>query len=136
MPRHGGEAFQVTRQGGVRSAFVSPDGKFLYFKIGNPIGAVWRVPVEGGEEVKILDSVVRRNFQVMDDGIYFMSETKPAASYVLQFFRFLDGRTERIAEIKQNIGPGMAVSRDGRYLLYWAWERRGGDIMMVENFRW
>jgi Tol biopolymer transport system component len=136
-PAGGGEALQVSRhEGVVRSAYLSPDGRFVYYKIGNPIGALWRVPVEGGAQTKVVDSVFQRNFQVMEDGIYFMSETKPAKSYTFQFFRFSDRRMERLAEIEQNVGAGISISRDGRYLLYWAWEQRGGDIMVVENFRW
>src|SRR6266542_4350698 len=53
----------------------SPDGKVLYYSKGFPnVVSVWRVPVEGGEEVKVLDSVnTAGQWTVGQLGIYYFS---------------------------------------------------------------
>jgi hypothetical protein len=47
MPSSGGEAAQVTRQGGFEG-FESPDGKYFYYAKGRDIPGIWRIPVAGG----------------------------------------------------------------------------------------
>ncbi|MGH9766351.1 MAG: TolB family protein [Blastocatellia bacterium] len=41
----------------------------------------------------------------------------------------------RLARGAERYLPGLAVSPDGRSLLYCQMDRSGSDIMMVENFR-
>ena len=78
-PVAGGEAQQVTKQGGF-AAFESPDGKYLYYaKL--DVAGLWRIPVEGGQESLVLDQLKPRQWgywAVTDDGIYFInSESEP-----------------------------------------------------------
>src|SRR5439155_9559166 len=54
VPSEGGEPVQVTKQGG-GLAFESPDGKYLYYVKDAP--GIWRVLVDGGEEVQVFDSI-------------------------------------------------------------------------------
>ncbi len=136
VPARGGDALQVTRQGSDRTVFESADGRFLYYRKGEPgIGSIWRVPTEGGEERKIVDYLWRSNFAVEADGIYFMSERRPAESYALGFCRFSDLQTEWIATIDQRVSGAFVLSPDRRAIVYRTVEPSGGDILMVENFR-
>ena len=66
----GGPAIPVTHNGGW-VAFESLDRESLYYeKYLSP--GLWRLPLRGGEEKRVLESVLRRNFAVVDDGIYYM----------------------------------------------------------------
>ena len=76
MPKEGGAAVHVTRQGGF-AALESPDGNFLYYtKTDDGGDGLWRVPVTGGAETRIIQSVVAtRAFFVTADSIYFIKAT-------------------------------------------------------------
>jgi Tol biopolymer transport system component len=133
MPAAGGAAVQVTRQGGFYSQ-ESPDGRFLYYGKGrDPTTSLWRMPVAGGEETRVLESVTWwMNFQVVDQGIYFIPAGKPPT---IQFLRFTTGRIEPVTTIAKAPAAGLTVSLDGRTILFTVWEQGGQDLMLVENFR-
>src|SRR3954447_15694959 len=77
MPSAGGAPTQITRRGG-HTALESADGRFLYYAIGGPegelkgTGGLWRVPVNGVDEVQVLPSVTFYNFAIREDGLYFI----------------------------------------------------------------
>ena len=138
MPAEGGSAVQITQNGGF-AAFESPDGQFVYYaKFTEP--GIWRVPVEGGEETLVLDLLqpgLWGYWAVVDEGIYFLNaeaEPRPA----IEFYRFATRRVIPIAALEKEpvLGdPGLAVSPDGRWLLYAQRDQEASDIMLVENFR-
>jgi hypothetical protein len=43
-------------KGGGFAAFESLDGKSVYYAKSRSVPSIWRVPVEGGEEVPVLES--------------------------------------------------------------------------------
>jgi hypothetical protein len=138
MPVEGGEAVQVTKTGGF-CAFESPDGKFVYYAKFDAPG-LWRIPVEGGEERLILDQLkpgLWGYWAVVDRGIYFVNpEAKPHP--VLEFFSFATQWVTQVAVMKKDpvLGnPGLAVSPDGRWILYAELDQSGSDIMLVDNFQ-
>jgi Tol biopolymer transport system component len=133
-PAGGGEAVQVTRGGGF-SASESPDGKFVYYAKENGPTSLWRVPVGGGEEVQVLESLYFWcNFQVVEDGIYYIPTARSERQYRVVFYRFADGKTVDVAGVGQ--APfGLAVSPDRKTLLYAPTESRGSDLVLLENFR-
>ena len=126
---------QVTKKGGMYAA-ESPDGKFLYY-LRSSWGTqenteLWRVPVEGGEETRIVGFVCPQFFAVAGHGIYFLSGwTNPS----VHLFHFGTGKIEPVARLEGSVAFGLTVSPDGRWLLYSKWEQRGSDLMLVENFR-
>ena len=136
----GGEAVQVTRQGG-GLAFESFDGKYVYYVKGweGPAKGIWRVPVDGGEELQVLDSFHSENngdWAIADDGLYFINpEAKDGVA--MEFFDFATRKVRQVGKLgKVTIGTTcIAVSPDRRQILYVQIDHSGQDIMLVENFR-
>jgi eukaryotic-like serine/threonine-protein kinase len=132
-PAAGGAASQVTRNGGMGPA-VSPDGRHVYFTKGF---ALWRAPVEGGEELRVVASLSDwSRAAVTGDGIYYFPNREPAASasgYPIQYYRFADGQTRRIAQIDKAPFLGLSVSPDGRWMLFSQMDQSGTDLMVVET---
>ncbi|MBE0711591.1 MAG: PD40 domain-containing protein, partial [Candidatus Aminicenantes bacterium] len=133
IPAGGGEAVQVTKNGGL-DAFESPDGQWIYFSKGSEIDAsLWRMSVRGEEE-KQIESVLlsfSRNFVVVDDGIYF---TKKAGG-TLEFLDFKSGKSRTIARIDKLWLLGLAISPDHRWILCSILDQTLNDLMLIENFR-
>jgi Tol biopolymer transport system component/DNA-binding winged helix-turn-helix (wHTH) protein len=131
----GGEAVQVTRNGG-GPAFESPDGKSIYYTKGDvptPTG-LWNMPVSGGEESQVLPSVVWRAFFLVNDGIYFIAEPGADRKFSIQFLNIATGKVKTVAPIS-NPAEELSVSPDGRFLLFSQVDEAGSDLMLVENFR-
>ncbi len=135
-PAAGGQAAQVTRLGG-REGFESFDGKFVYYTKGFGIPGVWRVPVAGGGETRVLDEVLQGFWALLDKGIYFVNP-KATPHATIEFFNFATGRTTQVAVVEkelQFVYPSLAVSADGRSLLFVQTDSFESDIMLAENFR-
>ena len=64
------EAARVTQKGGVM-ALESPDGKSIYYTKTEGPSSLWKVPIDGGEETQVLESVARRSFAVVEQGNLF-----------------------------------------------------------------
>src|SRR5262245_7279703 len=137
VPAAGGEAVQVTKQGGFL-AFESFDGKYVYY-VKDSAPGIWRVPVDGGEELRVLDSFDSRIvgcWAVVIDGLYFLKkDTKDGVA--IESFDFATRKVKHVAVLgKIDIFlHGIAVSPDRRYIIYTQEDNNGGDIMLVENFR-
>ena len=129
------EAVQATRNGG-GGPVESHDGKLVYYlKREATRGSVWQVPVEGGEETQMIESTHRYPgcFAVVEKGIYFISDDGAE----LRFFDFNTQAIRTIAALERtptNVAD-LAVSPDGRTILYTQLESAGSDLMLVENFR-
>jgi Tol biopolymer transport system component len=137
MPAEGGQAVQVTKKGGM-AAFESPDGKTLYYAKGQNAPGLWKLPVQGGEETHVLDQLGAGYWgywAVVQDGIYFYNINTKA----IEFFSFATHKITPIAKPEKaplRYNPGLAVSPDGRWLLYAQIDEDTSHIMLVENFRW
>jgi eukaryotic-like serine/threonine-protein kinase len=135
-PAEGGKAVQVTRQVG-REAFESFDGNFVYYTKGFGISGIWKVPVTGGDETRVLDEALQGFWALLDNGIYFVNP-KTTPHPTIDFFNFATGRISQVAAIEKELqltSPSLAVSPDGRWLLYAEVDYFENDIMLVENFR-
>jgi Tol biopolymer transport system component len=132
----GGEAVQVTRNGGA-TGLESADGKTLYYAKRRFGTSLWKVPVNGGEETQVLESLVYEgNFAVVDSGIYFIP-TAPAGatSSSIQFFSFASGKIRSIAATERPARFGLTISPDGRWILYTQIDQSDSELMLVENFQ-
>ena len=142
MPSQGGAAVQLTRHGGF-AAFESPDGKFVYYIKNSEVNGIWQVPVEGGEETLLFESLNSSwwgNWAVVSDGIYFVSsKTKDDVS--IEFFSFATHRIvtiTKIAGLKREMvaATALAVSPDRRSILFdEAVGFSSGSLLLVENFQ-
>jgi Tol biopolymer transport system component len=137
-PVGGGQAVQVTRNGGF-AAFESPDGQSLYYSQFDAPG-IFMVPVGGGEERRVLDGLSAGYWgywAVVDTGLFFVD----AAATPAPVLRFFDHASRRVATSSvlgrelNKFDSGLAVSPDGRWALYVRVDRRGSDLMLVENLQ-
>jgi len=70
MPASGGEATQVTRDGG-SCPFESPDGRWLYYAKRRRFD-LWKAPVAGGAETRVLENLSYCfNYVPTSHGVYF-----------------------------------------------------------------
>jgi eukaryotic-like serine/threonine-protein kinase len=146
MPAAGGDAVQVTRNGGFISR-ESADGRWLYYLHGPATTtSLRRVPVDGGEETTVIDAVFQRAYAVTPGGIYFLSEANTgqpgqrtgtdtqARGALLYYLDLRTGAVRPIAAVGK-VAFGLAVTPDGREVLFSRILQEGSDLMLVENFR-
>jgi hypothetical protein len=135
MPASGGEPVKITRNTGDLPE-ESPDGKFLYYMKGDRYPeqcSVWRIPAEGGEETKVLDSTSCLGpFAVGKQGIYFITPSDSQGRDI-NFYNVSTGEIRQILRVEQAMY--IAISPDNRTLLYTQADHSGSDLMLVENFR-
>ena len=138
----GGDPVQLTTTGGA-NPIESVDGEWLFFiedHFPEWETGLWRVPVPGGQEEKVLESVFR-SYVVVGKGIYFFSATHPSVEpseshLYLQFYRFATREIEVIAQVKRGWkDQGFSVSPDGRSFLFTDSVRAGSDLVMLEDFQ-
>ena len=111
----------------------SPGGKYLYFLRDD---SVWRIPVEGGEPVLIVEELFRRgSLAVFEDGLYYIGKADEDGTHPIRFKDFASGRENTLARTTGEVFWNLAVSPDRRTLLYVQEVDGGADLMLVENFQ-
>jgi hypothetical protein len=125
---------QVTRNRGF-VAFESLDGTQIYYtQVANGPSSLWRLPIGGGEPVKVLEGVAERAFALVKSGISYVEQRAghESSPYVLNMsgrpiwqktgrLRFDDYQSARIStvsELGDGVTGGLAVSPDGRTVLF------------------
>jgi Tol biopolymer transport system component len=139
-PADGGNAVQLSLSD-QQCALESFDGKAVYFtdegrfthhvgfaKISEPQVANESI-VEGMPSMWSTDV-----WTVTEGGIYFAPEDSPRS---IRYFDFKTKQVRQIFDVEKDldVGGGLAVSPDGRWILYSQVDGQGGDILLVENFR-
>ncbi len=135
VPVSGGTAVQVSTRLGLL-AIESPDGAHVYHVEARNTGApgpLWRLPVNGGEPVKLVDGVVSTSFDVIDGGVYYIEQVPGEAR--LRYFDFATHQSRVIAANLGTVATGVAASRDGRTIYFARVDSSVNDLMLVENFR-
>jgi eukaryotic-like serine/threonine-protein kinase len=128
VPSQGGAPVQVTRNGGFAS-LESLDGKWLYYTKNQAADtSLWKRPLAGGEELQVLPSVQLHNFDVVNDGLYFLADTTT--------LKFLDaaGASTTVAHLPPGY-VGLSVSPDRRWIVFTAGKPEVSELIMVENFQ-
>ncbi len=115
------------------------DGKTLYYTkhTSTYSSPLFARPLAGGEEKQVLESVFLLSFAIAQNGVYHVVERGAQRSFGFEI-RFLDLATAKDHVIhKAELSPsqGLAVSPDGKMILYTAATAENQDLMLVENFR-
>jgi Tol biopolymer transport system component len=139
-------AVQVTRAGGY-AAIESTDGAYVYFSRRHsvpedPENSIWRVPVGGGDEEEVIESLHSSdtNWDVTDEGIYFVDRRNATSSrveWIVNLLRLDPRRVSEVMRLKHAprlAGPAFTVSPDGRRALV-SQMTQESDLMLVESFR-
>lgn len=137
IPAAGGETRQITKNGGGDS-FESPDGKYLYYRKGKGSTALWRIPSEGGGEEESLPELAEagywRSWSMIKAGIYFVRRAE-APPYKIMFYDFSSGQVTETAAVEPSpiwTYSGLAVSEDGKQILYAQTDQSTSSIMLAE----
>jgi hypothetical protein len=125
----------VTRNGGI-AAFESADGRDLFYTKPSEPG-IWEMSLDRDRE-----SAVWRgpgpdywsNWAVTREGIYFLAP-KAELPPEIEFLDFKTRKVSRIAKLGKPSFYGLAVSPDGRSLVYSQWVRSEHNILIMNNFR-
>jgi serine/threonine protein kinase len=135
IPSGGGRPVQLTQGPGDDMPQSSPDGKFLYFNKGWPGPlSIWRIPVDGGEETKVVEGVsTGGQWTIGPDGVYFFTTPDAEGRSEMRVYEFASGRIRSILTTHR---PDfrVAVSPDGRTILFAQIDELGSDLMLVEDF--
>jgi Tol biopolymer transport system component len=135
IPEAGGDAIQVTRDGGF-APLESPDGKCIYYTKALIGTSIWRLPVEGGQATKLLENLSElRNLVIVNKGIYFVPGQRTASDSSIQFLNLATNQTRRVANFGKPLEGGLALSPDGRWILYTQIDQSDYELRLVENFR-
>jgi Tol biopolymer transport system component len=135
MSANGGVAVQVTKDGGY-GPLESPDGKFLYYTKALNATSLWKIPIEGGEASRVLDSLSSyQNVAIVNSGLYFVPIRNTTGDSSIQFLSFATNNISSIATFEKSPVSGLAVSPDGKWILYGLEQQSGSELMLVENFR-
>jgi len=132
-PAAGGVATQVTTNGGF-FALEARDGRTLYYRTDEDAGFLWKMPVDGGEPVRMLADVYK--WEMLENGICFLDS--PVGLTRIKFFDFATGRTKEITTVDSGPGAGskmFSVSPDKKWILYGSVDQLESDIMLVDHFR-
>ena len=134
IPATGGEAHQVTTEGGF-AAFESPDREALFYVKRNAPG-IWRRPASGGKEERVTAALEPQdwgNWAVTEQGLYFVRRDEDKAVVVVRDLR--SGEEEIVAVVDRlTQRPSLAISPDGRWMLYGRLDRDESDLLLVEDF--
>jgi Tol biopolymer transport system component len=136
-PAEGGRAVQVTKNKGAKEGFESLDGKFLYYaKLSVP--GIWRIPLEGGEETRILKEGNVSLWTLSQQGISFF-DLVHAAGPAVKFYSFATRQITLLRQLSKDVkvprsDTSLSSSADGQWILYTQLDQAGSDLILVENF--
>ena len=131
----GGPAVQVSAGLGMM-AIESPDGADLYYtesSSANSPAPLWRLPVAGGNAVKIVDGVNSTSFDVRENGIYYLERVSGETR--LQFFDLASSKAVTVVGKLGFVDGGVSASTDGRTIFFTRIDSAVNDLMLVEGFR-
>jgi Tol biopolymer transport system component len=92
------------------------------------------MPIAGGAEEQLADSLYRANYAVAKRGIYYMTHAGESGNGMLKLYDFATGNTSTLLQMGRP-EYGLDVSPDGRYLVYAQLDDPASDLMLIENFR-
>jgi len=136
MPMQGGEATQLTKEGGLYGA-LSHDDQWLYYS-STFAGDIRRIGSDGsGQSVAVAQNTRFLSLATSAKGLWFVSFPKPGdKDIVVRLVRASDNVTTDAARIDFLPTPvGMSVSPDEKSLLVTRPDLSGSDLFLVNDFR-
>ncbi len=137
MSLNGEKQTQITKNGG-NLGYESSDGRWLYFSK-RGINSIWRIPIKGGEEIKITgDNVHWRNWILAGGCIYYQRYQRNSGNRIIfEYLNLKTGKVTKIAEIRgdNTLCNYIDVSPDRSWILFTKYDPVYSDIMLVKNFR-
>jgi Tol biopolymer transport system component len=135
----------IVTGGGAR---LAPDGEHLYYakRAAGPT-PIWRVSIDGGEEVEVLSpDYAATDFAITGSHLYFIPAAGPDGRRILMRMKLATEEIEQVAELRSGsstpvcscerwAGHGLSVSPDGETILVGQLDYINSDIYLVENFR-
>jgi Tol biopolymer transport system component/DNA-binding winged helix-turn-helix (wHTH) protein len=132
----GGEAIQITRNGGFET-FAAPNGKEIYYTKEQDASGIWRVSTDGGEETpvpELSEAGQKRYWTHTPKGIYYLAPaTQPP--YKIMFYDFNSRQTREILTTDQPPllrSSGLSVSADGKAIFYVQQDQNASNIMLTK----
>jgi Tol biopolymer transport system component/DNA-binding winged helix-turn-helix (wHTH) protein len=135
MPSQGGPPVRVTTNGGVY-AIESMDRRFLYYAKFDEDG-IWKKSLESGQEARLpIHATWWSAWDVARDGIYFLNPDFPPNGRI-EFFDFAHGQSTPIFALDKPFPgfSGLALSPDGKSILFGQTELAESYVMVMKNFR-
>jgi Tol biopolymer transport system component len=135
-PANGGQPVQLTHNGGF-APFESPDHRLVYYSRGITGHGLWSIPLDGGNETAVLPDLPTNmwgNWALFQDRIYSIAP-QAEGSYWIFCYNFKTGENLPWAPLMGSPvlwDSGLAVSPDGKWLLYSSVEYKDSEIMLLE----
>jgi len=138
VPAGGGLPALVVRNAGA-PVFESFDGRDLYYT--GPGRQICKLAIAGSESIPVRKMAKRALWNLSATGIYILDPDAEGGPEI-QFFPFAPGARRETLKLAGEpdgyaleISGAMAVSPDGRWIVYEHLDRNDGDVMLVDNFR-
>ena len=98
--------------------------------------SIWRVPVDGGAEVPVVDGLsYNLNFAVGARGLYFVALNDTPDRPSVDFFDFSTRQRSTLVRLDKPFWFGMTLSPDERSLVFPLVDSAGSNLMLVDKFR-
>jgi Tol biopolymer transport system component/DNA-binding winged helix-turn-helix (wHTH) protein len=134
IPVGGGNPTQVTHTGG-RMPVPSADGKSIYYGHRSPEQGIWKIPAAGGDAVKVTGPVAKDPaFAINQDGIYYAAPPESPNRQFIYFLNFGTGKVQPVVMADHEIGVGLSLSPDNRFLVFPQRDVAESDLMLVRDF--
>ena len=129
----------MTRTGSGFVAYESADGASLLYQPKNGDSALLVMPLTGGGELRTLVDCVRNAAFAVVGGVVFYAGCDPGLNPSLHALDIVSG-TDRLLGTLEHFPPdashvNLAVSSDGKAVLFRGLLRQGGDLMLIEKVR-
>jgi hypothetical protein len=93
------------------------------------------MPAGGGEETRVLDSLLGLSFDLTENGVYYVGTCSADGACPMNFYSFSTGKRTPLAATSLPGNNGLAVSPDGLTLLRGQITGIGADLMVLDGFR-
>jgi hypothetical protein len=134
----GGTPEQVTQRGSGQLALELPDGINLVYQARGGDSALLVSPSNGGSPRELVGCVKAAAFDVASSGVFYVA-CDPGPEPSLHIKDLVTGRDRVLGTLPQfpphPVPISLAVSPDGRTVLYIGHGAPTSDLMLIENFR-